>query len=197
MERERRAHLRRGRHAIAVCISAGVAWVSLSLLSILTAQPASFLNVLFVVPYAPSLGGVLGLHAVQRDHADRLEGIGAWCSIIGMVVTLVGQVGIITDADPLTRIVLPAGVVTWLLGFVFFRVAMVWARVLPDWAEIAIAISRPLAVVAGLAPSAISSLSSTGDYSGAIGHGLVWLVLGTAPRTLRRNATREIVLRAA
>ncbi|HEV2122798.1 MAG TPA: hypothetical protein VGW38_08495, partial [Chloroflexota bacterium] len=65
------------RHAAAVCTSAGVAWVSLSLLSILTPEPTRALDVLFVVPYALSLGGVLGLHGVHRSHAGRLERIGA------------------------------------------------------------------------------------------------------------------------
>jgi len=185
-----------GRHAAAVCISAGLAWASLSLLSILTPEPARFLDVLFVVPYVLSLGGVLGLHAVHRDHADRLERIAAWTSGIGMAVTLVGQVGIITDTDPLTRIVLPAGVVIWLLGFGLFGIAMVRARVLPAWAGIAIALSQPLAVVAGLALSPISPLSGTGDYSGAIGHGLVWLALATALRALPSDAPREIALKA-
>lgn len=181
-----------GRHAAAICTSAGVAWVALSLLSILTPEPARFLDILFVVPYALSLGGVLGLHAVHLDHASRLERIGAWSSVIGMAVTLVGQVGIITDTDLLTRLVLPAGVVIWLLGLVLFGIAMVRARVLPAWVGIAIALSQPLAVLAGLVLSPISPLSSTGDYSGAIGHGLVWLALGSALRRLRRDAPREI-----
>lgn len=186
-----------GRHAAALSTSAGAAWVSLSLLSILTPEPARYLDVLFVVPYALSLGGVLGLHAVQREHTGRLERLGMWTSVVGMIATLVGQIGIITDAEPLTRIVLPAGVAAWLLGFLIVGIATARARVLPAWTGVAIALAQPLAVVAGLALSPISPLSATGDYTGAIAHGLVWLAVGAALRAHGRTATREFALSAA
>ena len=180
------------RYAAIWSTSAGIAWVVLSLLSILTPEPARYLDVLFVVPYSLTLAAVLGLHTVQRDHTGRLERVGLWTTVIGMVATLVGQVGIITDADPLTRVVLPVGVAVWLLGFLLLGIATVRARVLPFWAGVALVLSQPLAVVTGLALSPISPLSSTGDYSGAIAHGLVWLALGAAIRSRRQDAPRGL-----
>ncbi len=139
----------------------------------------------------------LGLHALQRTHAGRLERIGAWVSAVGMAVTLIGQVGIITDVEVLKRTVLPTGVAIWLLGFALFGVATARARVLLPWAGIAIALSQPLAVAAGLTLSPISPLSSSGDYSGAIAHGLVWLALGVALRAHRDAPARGLALGGA
>jgi hypothetical protein len=173
---------RLGRHAETVSMSAGYAWVILSLLSLLTPGPARYLDVLFVVPYSLSLVGVLRLHAVQRDRSGQFGDIGFRVSVAGIVTTLVGQTGIIMDTDALTRIVLPVGVAAWILGFLLFGLATARAGVLPRWTGAAIALSQPLAVVAGLAFSPISPLSSTGDYSGAISHGLVWLSIGAAIR---------------
>jgi hypothetical protein len=186
--------VRFGRHATAITTAAGFAWVSLSMLSLLSPEPARYLDVLFVVPYTLSLAGILGLHALQRRHAGRLERTGAWVSVVGMAVTLVGQVGIITDLEVLKRTALPTGVAIWLLGFALFGVATARARVLPPWAGAAIALSQPLAVVAGLALSPISPLSSTGDYSGALAHGLVWLALSAALRAHREAAARGLAL---
>jgi hypothetical protein len=185
------------RHVAAVATGAGVAWVSLSLLSILTPDPARYLDVLFVVPFSLSLGAVLGVHAMQRDHAGRLERVGAWISITGMAATLIGQVGIIADLSGLTRTVLPAGVAVWLLGFALFGAGTVRARVLPPWVGVTIALSQPLAVVAGLALSPISPLSSTGSYSGAIAHGLIWLAVGSVLRAHRGAVSTARVLGAA
>lgn len=189
--------LRFGQHAAAISTAAGVAWVSLSALSLLTRDPARYLDLLFVVPYTLSLGGVLGLHALQLAHTGWLARIGAWLAVGGMAVTLVGQAGIIADAQALKQTVLPAGVGMWLLGFVLFGIATTRARVLPPWTGVVLVLSQPLAVVAGVALSPISPLSSTGDYSGAIAHGLVWLALGAVLRSHRSTAMRELALNVA
>jgi hypothetical protein len=119
---------------------------------------------------------------LQRERSVRLGESGFTVSVAGMVTTLVGQTGIIMDTDALTHIVLPVGVAAWILGFLLFGLATARAGVLPKWTGAAIALSQPLAVVAGLALSPISPLSSTGDYSGAVAHGFVWLSIGAAIR---------------
>ena len=43
----------------------------------------------------------------------------------------------------------------------------------------ALALSEPPAVLAGLALSPIVPLSESGSYSGAVAHGIVWLAVGS------------------
>lgn len=83
---------------------------------------------------------------------------------------------------PLTRLVLPVGVAGWVGRFLLPGIAAARGRVEPVWGGVALALSQPLAMAAGLALLPISPLSNTGDYSGAIGHGLVWLALRVALR---------------
>ncbi len=177
--------------------AAGAAWCGLSLLSLATPEPARYLDALFVVPFALSLGGVVGLHAAQRDRTGRLERVGFWVSAVGMVATLVGQVGIVADLDPLKRVMLPAGLAAWVGGFLLLGIATARGGVLPAWAGAALALAQPLAVVAGLLLSPISPLSSTGDYTGAIAHGVVWLAIGAALRTRRHAPLRRPAFDAA
>src|SRR3712207_5048545 len=102
--------------------AAGVAWCGLSLLSLATPEPARYLDALFVVPFALSLGGVVGLHAAQRARTGRLERVGFGVSALGMIATLAGQIGIVADLDPLKRLVLPVGLAAWVGGFLLLGI---------------------------------------------------------------------------
>ncbi len=177
--------------------AAGAAWCGLGLLSLATPEPARYLDALFVAPFALSLGGVVGLPAAQRDRTGRLERAGFGASVAGMVGTLAGQIGIVADLDPLQRLVLPVGLAAWVGGFLLLGIATARGGVLPAWAGAMLALAQPLAVAAGLLLSPISPLSSTGDYTGAIAHGLVWLTLGAALRGRRHAPLRRTAFDAA
>ena len=175
-----------GRIAARVSTVTGVAWVVLSALSLAMPDPSRALDALFLVPFSLTLVAILGLHARQRGRAGRLERIGTRVAVIGMGIALAGQVGVIAGAGGATGPLLATGVVGWVAGLVTLGIATVRAGVLPQRVGVALALAQPMAVVAGVALSPISPLASSGDYSGAIAHGIVWLLIGAALRDARR-----------
>jgi hypothetical protein len=171
-----------GRVAARVSTIAGAAWVMLSALSLAMPDPSRLLDAFFVVPFVLTFAALLGLHARQRDEAGPPERIGTWIAGCGMAVALGGQVALIADAGGVTDVALVLGVMLWVTGLVVLGVATVRAGLLPRRVGVGLALAQPMAVVAGVALSPISPLANSGDYSGAIAHGIIWLMIGAALR---------------
>ena len=164
-------------------LAAGAAWIALSLDSILRPHPERYRDALFVVPFALSLLSVIGVHALQRERAGRLGRLGFWATVATMLAALVGQIAIVAQISALEWLAFPVGLLGWTAGMALFGIATARAGVLPRWCGAALALSEPLAVVAGLALSPIVPLSESGSYSGAIAHGVVWLAVGSVLRS--------------
>lgn len=165
----------------------GAAWSTASVLSLAVGGPSRYLDIFLILPVALLLAAATGLHMVQREQTGRIGRAAVWLLVIGTPVMLVGQVGIIGDISALKSVFLPLGMITWVGGLLLFGIATARARVIPVWCGILIAMSQLLAVLAGLAFSPIVPLSNTGSYTGAIGHGVVWLSVALALRALHRS----------
>jgi len=176
------------RRSGAVGIVAGALWCVLSIASLATPDPERYLDALFLAPFSLTLPAFVGLHLVQRDHLGRLGRVGFWLSSAAMTAILIGQMGQVFDVDSLVWLGFPVGLLCWLVGFALYGVATVRAGVLPSWAGLALALAQPLAILFGVVFSPISPVAEYGDYSGALGHGLVWLVVGWALRSVGAQA---------
>lgn len=171
------------RRSGAVGLLAGALWCVLSIASLATPDPERYLDALFLAPFSLTLPAFVGLHLFQRDHLGLLGRVAFWLSISAMVAILIGQLGQVFDIDAIVWLGFPVGIIAWVVGFGLYGAATVRARILPRRVGWAIALSQPLAIMLGVAFSPISPLADYGDYSGALGHGLVWLAVGWALRS--------------
>jgi hypothetical protein len=183
------AIVRRGSIAAAL---AGAAWSTASVLSLAVGGPSRYLDIVLILPIALTLGAVIGLHRVQREKTGRLGRAGFWLIVAGTPILLAGQIGIVGDIDSITSTLLPIGMLAWVGGLITFGIATARARVIPTGYGVAIALSQLFAVLAGVAFSPLVPLSNTGSYTGAIGHGIVWLSVALALRALQSDPARSI-----
>ena len=165
----------------------GTAFVALSLESIARPDPERYRTVFFLVPWLLSAGGIVGLHARQREHVGRPGRVGFWATIGAMLAAAVGAIAYLLGLDAL-RWLEALGVVVWTVGMLLLGVATVRARVVAPWAGIALVVAEPATVLTALALSPWVPLESEGSYSGAIANGVAFLLLGVA---LRRAAHHE------
>jgi len=177
------------RRSGAVGLVAGALWCVLSIASLATPDPERYLDALFLAPFLLTAPAFVGLHLFQRDHLGRLGRVAFWISSVAMVAILIGQMGQVFDIDAIVWLGFPAGLLAWVVGFALYGIATIRAGALPRWAGGAIALSQPLAILLGVAFSPISPLADYGDYSGALGHGLVWLAIGWALLTAEVGAS--------
>ena len=171
------------RMASTLALVTGVAWSAASILSLATPEPMRYLDVVMLVPVTLSLLGIRGIYALRRGRGGRLERIGYLMTQFGIPLAFLGQLCMITGVDELKAPLIAVGMLGWFGGLLLFGIGMAHAGVLPRWAGVTLALSELLTVLAGLALTPISPLSNSGDYSGAIAHGVIWLCVG---RTIRQ-----------
>jgi hypothetical protein len=173
-----------------LALSAGATWGTLGLLSLATPDPARALDVFMLLPLALTPLGIAALHAVQRPHDGKLGRVGSRLAIGATVAVVLGQVGLLADIDALKWLGFPLGALAFLVGLAAFGGATARAGVLPKPLAYALAGSELLAMAVGVALSPISPLSESGDYTGALAHGAVWLAIGLALRA--RSASSSV-----
>lgn len=166
----------------------GAAFAALSLESIARPDPERYRSALFLVPWLLSAGGIVGLHARQRERAGRLGQVGFWATFGAMLVAALGTIAYLADVDAL-RWLEVVGVLVWTVGMLLLGVATVRARVVAPWAGIALAAAEPATVLTALALSPWVPLENEGSYSGAIANGVAFLLLGVALRSAKSQPT--------
>ncbi len=165
----------------------GASFVGLALESIVRPDPERYRTALFLVPWAFSAGGIVGLHARQRWRVGRLGRVGFWATIGAMAAAAAGTVARLAGVDALVWLE-AVGVVGWTAGMVLLGVATARARVVPAWAGVALAVAEPATVAVALVLSPWVPLRSEGSYSGAVANGAAFLALGVALRSRRAFA---------
>lgn len=167
------------RRAALAAFGASAIWFLLSVASVAEPDPERYLDALIIGPIILTFIAVAAIHTLQRAAAGRLGQIGFWTLGAGTVIAVVVQIAIVASDDARTGPVVLAGLIVWLAGLVIYGIATARAGVLPVWSGILIATSQLFAVAGGLALSPFSSLTNDGgDYSGAVGHAIVWFVIG-------------------
>jgi hypothetical protein len=145
-------------------LAAGAAWSIVSALSLLIDEPTRLLDTLMAVPLALTALAFLALHPLQRDRLGRLGQWGYRLSIGAFALLFASQAIIVAGIDRLYWLGFPVAAGIWFVGFLIYGIA--------------IGISQLTAVLFGIALSPISPIADHGDYSGAIGHGIIWLAIG-------------------
>jgi hypothetical protein len=101
-------------------------------------------------------------------------------AVVAALLAIPGQLAFAFEWDgpgTLTAIVETAALIG---ALVLGGIALVRTRLLPRWMGAALIAAQPLAILLGLAFSPISPLADHGDYTGALGHGIVWGLIAAA-----------------
>ena len=151
----------------AAFILAGVAFIIRSRLP----ADSSIGEILMLVAIALLAGGVVGLHALQKDHYGRIGLVfglaGMSLVVIAALASAVARIVIfVSGSDALLPIVDLAGPGV-ALGLVLYGVATLLARVLPIWAGVGLIVALPLRFALFVI-----------DPFGLTLFGLWWVVLG-------------------
>ncbi len=187
--------------AIAAMVSgvlflAGPFFFNLHFLPSLSDRDQPVLYVLFGVSLVAALllvpVGMMGFHGLQRHSYGREAHFGFWLAVVGpMVVVLggvvfftLGRAGDFLQASPplvwvgLGLLGLVVGLVSMVVGFGLYGVAILQAKVLPRWCGVAFIVAVPGALASSIALAWIIPESVfTWMF---IMFGIAWLALGYA-----------------
>jgi hypothetical protein len=157
---------------------AGVSWTALSIASLLADEPERYLDALMFAPLLLTSLAFLTLHRLQQSAFGRFGTIAYRLSVASLMLLLVCQPVLAAGSERLNWLAFPVAAVVWLLGFLLYGISTIKANALPRWIGAAIMISEPVTALFGMLFAPISPLADHGDYSGAIGHGMIWLAIG-------------------
>lgn len=169
---------------------AGVAWIASFVVGLASAGQGSktfglpsfyLIEGLTGLALAGTLVGLLGLHARQAQSYGVLGTAGVLAALVGTIFVLANVLLIRTAERNLLDLLLLVGLVGMLLGFVLLGIATLQARILPQWAGVALILVLPLSAFLG-------------DSGGGLVLGVVWLALGyvlLAARTLGSGGLGE------
>jgi hypothetical protein len=157
-------------------VNTALAWTAVSVTSLIEREPKDYIDAMVLVPFALTGIAFLSLHQLQRDALgrSRLGRISIWVSAAATLSLVVSQSTIVAGSDRLLWLGFPVGALAWLAGFGLYGYATAKAGVLPPKIGLGIAIAEPLTIALGVALSPLVPLSDSGNFSGAIGHSLVW-----------------------
>jgi O-antigen/teichoic acid export membrane protein len=166
-----------------LCVPGGVLWALSPLGVHLSELRFHTPNVFWkLFPSAPLLlmGGLIGLHALISGRSGRLERVGLYTSLLGILLILAGDVGEFwLRIDDLYIMTAPAyrafrlGLVVFAAGAILFGVAAGRERTLPVWGTLPFAIGALCGLV-----SVVRDLGSFGAVLWILfGLGWVWLGL--------------------
>jgi hypothetical protein len=179
-------------NVIRVATATGVAFSTMSVLSLLVDDPEQYIDALMMVPFALMFFGIVGIHYLQQDSAPRSETIGYKVLAITIATMVITQPLLVFDISALSWIAFPFAFLGFLGGTILFSYGTYRAHVLPGWCAVSLGLSEILTMGAGLALSPISPLSDFGDYSGACVHGVIWFGVAYALQELTASPTSPL-----
>jgi hypothetical protein len=168
---------------------AGAAWIVEGILTLVgpeqgpgvVGSPYFYLsNVVFIIAFIGTLGGLIGLHALQAPSYGRIGRAGYVAALIGVALMLVTTVISIAAAGRpigLAEAIFGIALLVTLVGFVLYGAATLQAKVLPRWGGVALIVALPVSLFLG-------------EYGGNALFGLMWLGLGYVLWS-QRGATSE------
>lgn len=168
------------RRAGHVAVAASIAWCLQGLVSVLLSDPWAGLDVTMIAPMTLTFFAILGLHLLAFTGTGRLGTIAVSTFGIAIAAAVPGQIGMAFAIQTLEWLAFPVSAITFVGGLVLVGIAILRARVAPRWIGGALIAAQPITMAIGLALSPISPLVDSGDYTGALGHGIVWALIGSA-----------------
>jgi hypothetical protein len=168
------------RLAARVAIATSVAWGLQGLISVVLPDPWAGLDVTMIAPMTMAFFAILGLHLLGFTGTGRLGTIAVAIFGVATATAIPGQFAMAFDIESMMWLAFPLSAITFVGGLVLVGIAILRARVAPRWIGGALIAAQPIAMAIGLALSPISPLVDSGDYTGAMGHGIVWALIGAA-----------------
>ncbi|WP_238438783.1 hypothetical protein, partial [Frankia nepalensis] len=166
-----------GAGAAGVC-ALGFGYLSID--SLLHPGAKYYRDVVFLWPWLSGALALFALHLVQRRPGQRVERAGAWLTLTGMALSVLGMLPRMAGGDePWTALLGPA-MLAWVVGMVALGIGTWRAGVVPAWAGVAIALAEPSTVGLAWVLRPISPLTDVGSYSGALGNAVAWLLVACA-----------------
>lgn len=163
-----------------VAVAASVAWALQGLISVALPDPTKVLDLTMIAPML--LTQLAAFRLVQQGALGqgKLAKIVLGLGVIGAITTVPGQLAFAFDwGSP--GVAIEVASTAALIGVLLVSgIAVLRTNTLPRWVGAALLAAQPLAMLIGIALSPISPLASHGDYTGALGHGIVWGLIGAA-----------------
>jgi hypothetical protein len=163
-----------------VAAAASAAWVLQSLTSLALPDPTAVLDVTMIVPILLTISGIWLLRQQGVFGDGIIARIIVGLCAVGLLFTIPGQLAFAFDwggAGMAAAIVETAALIG---ALVLAGIAIIRTRMLPRWMGVALIVAQPLAIILGIVFSPISPLADSGDYTGALGHGIVWGLIAAA-----------------
>jgi len=189
------------RRTLFLAVITAVTWTAVSVTSLIERESKAYIDAMVLVPFALTALSFVGLHLLQRHALGRFGRVSFGIAAAAMVSLLISQSTIVAGSERLLWLGFPVGALAWLVGFALYGYATAKAGVLPPLIGIGLAVAEPVTIALGVALSPIAPLSDSGNFSGAIGHaviwfGIAWLLAGLASRTDPEAARPEPSLAA-
>jgi hypothetical protein len=151
----------------------GVFWVVWSLLGRVSFEAAGspFADLMLLIAALLTLGGLVGLHALQGGNYGRIGRAGFYTAAVGLLVQALAALFLMgSDAWEITLqwLVAPVGSLIILVGLVLYGAATLQARVLARWCGVGLIVVPPLAFY----------MNSKIFYGSLALFGVLWVALG-------------------
>jgi len=163
-----------------VAAVSSAAWVGQSLASLALPDPTALLDVTMIAPVLLTVTGIWLLKQQGAMGQGALSRVVDGSCAVATLFAIPGQLSFAMEWDGPGTLLAIVVTVALIGAIVLGGIAILRARVLPRWMGIALIAAQPLAILLGLAFSPISPLADHGDYTGALGHGIVWGLIAAA-----------------
>ena len=163
-----------------IAAAASAAWVGQSLASLALPDPTAVLDVTMIVPVLLTVTGIWLLKQQGAMGHGLLSRVVSAFAAVAALTVVPGQVSFASEWDGPGALLAIVVTVAFIGAIVLGGIGILRARVLPRWMGIALIAAQPLAILLGLIFSPISPLADHGDYTGALGHGIVWGLIAAA-----------------
>lgn len=157
-----------------------IAWSLQGLASLAIPDPTAALDVTMIAPMSLTAVAIVALHRLGILGSGRLGQVVTTFVGAAAALAIPGQLAMAFDIDEMTWLAFPINALVFVAGLVLAGIAVIRARVAPRRMGGALIGAQALAVAIGLALSPISPLADSGDYSGALGHGIIWGMIAAA-----------------
>jgi hypothetical protein len=153
------------------------AWLVAGIASLLRDQPTHALDAWMLVPLTLTYLTCSIFAWLWWTDLPRYGRAGFGTLTLAAPPMVIGQLAAYFDWDSFKWLGFPVAILGWTIGAALFGVALARASFAARWAGYAIALAQPAAIITGVALSPVRELSDYGSYTGAIGHGAIWLAI--------------------
>ena len=124
-----------------------------------------FSQFVFLIAVLLTIGGMVGLHALQGTSYGRIGRAGFYTAVVALLAQALGAIVLLAGSEALQWLIFPMGNLALLVGLVLYGAATLQAGILPRWCGFWLIV---------LAPVALFFVA----FGGSILFAALWLALG-------------------